>query len=273
MSLVSLVLRIATVHALRGATFAEDRVHDSRIDPQDLVSSDAEPFIIVAVDSVEAGASGRDLLGANGVVQLTLDLAVATRVVVTSKRPDTGDGEEGEEEVEEVVIPHTDAGMEITLDLMVRQIHRALLGANGPWSDLWRRVVTKVEKVQADRGASAEDGVRFATRQIIMSVNTLAEPSFGPAQSFWGDALALLRTETPLQPIADLMEAEIESAEVTSWRRTLGDLGLRSGYSLGGEPLLEEPPEAVTGIGIDDLPGVDAQTIEDALGPDPEEEP
>lgn len=272
MSLVPLILRIATVHALRGATFADGRVHDSMIDAADLVSKNAEPFIVVAVDSSEGAPTGRDLLGVNGSVQLTLDLAVATRVVVVKPKP-PGEEEGEEDETEEhVVIPHTDAGMEITLDLMTRQMARVFVGSQDPWAALWRRIVTKIEKVQADRGASAEDGVRYASRQIILTLNTLAEPSFGPAEDFWRDALALMRTEPPLLPIADLMEAEIESAQILGWRRAMGDLGLGDSYSLGGEPLLEDPPEAVTGISIDDLPGVDAQTIEDALGPDPEEE-
>lgn len=267
MSLVSLVLRIATVHALRGATFADDRVRDSMINPAELIGKEAEPFIIVAVDSAQASVTGRDLLGANGQTQLTLDFAVAARVKVEKAA-------EGEEP-EEVVIPHTDAGMEITLDLMVRQLHRVILASQSPWAALWRALVTSIEKITIDRGAAADQGIRYATRQIILTLNTLAEPSFGPVVGVWENAIALLRTNPNLIDIAKLVESEIETPELHDWQRAMADLGLRSSYSLSGEALLEPPPQPITGANIitdQGVWGMDAEAIEDALGPETETE-
>ena len=266
MSLVSLILRIATVQALRNATFAGGNVHDSKIDPETLVGGAAEPFIIVAIDSADSAPTGRDLLCASGTAQLTLDLAVASRVKVETE----GEGDEPDL----IVIPHADGGMEITLDLMVRQLHRVLCASQGPWPTLWRRIVTKIEKVQADRGASAEDGVRYATRQIILTLNTIAEPSFCAPVGVWADALGLMRDEPLLRDIAKLLEVEIETPELSGWERAVADLGLGGSYSLGGEALLETPPQTVTDIDVQfdsAVWGINEQAIEDALGPEPDQ--
>lgn len=270
MSLVSILLRVSTVRSLRGATFAGDRVHDSMIDPASLLDQEAEPFIVVAVDSSDMQPTGRDLLGASGQTQLTLDMAVASRVRVPREKGGEDD------EPDHIAIPHTDAGMEITLDLMLRQIHRSLLADPGPWPALWRTLVTNVEKLSVDRGASSKDGVRFATRQVIFTLGTIAEPSFGPMTTAWADAIRLMRDDPALGGIAELMEREIEIPSLDGWARAVADLGLRDRYSLGGEALLEAPPEPVREIiaeGDGRVMGVDEQTIEDALGPDQAEKP
>lgn len=269
MSLVSLVLRIATVRVLRGATFAHDRVHDSMIDPASLVEREAAPFIVVAVDGAQGTPTGKDLLGTNYTTQLTLDLGVAAKVVVPKPAGTDDDGP-----TEFLAIAHTDAGMEITLDLMVRQVHRALMAAQGPWADLWRKIVTKVEKAQADRGAASDEGVRYATRQFILAVHTMAEPSFAKAEGVWKEAITLMRGEPDLLAIAELLENEIEKPDLDGWARSVADLGLRDRGALGGEALVEEAPP-ITGATVQfegGAWGVDAESIAEALGPNPEQQ-
>ena len=268
MSLVSLALRTVTTRALRGATYAVNRVYDSMVDPETLIRDEVTPAIVVAVDGSDTQVTGRDILGANAQVQLTIDLVVATKVAVPR-----GQGEDGEP-VEMLAIAHTDAGMETTLDFMVRQIHRALLAHQSPWSTLWSKIVTSISKIQVDRGASAEDGARFATRQIILTLNTLAEPSFGPAVGVWREIIDAMTADPQLAAIAKLLEGEIETPDLNRWQRAVADLGLRDGYSVGGEALLEAPEQELTGVTIE-FPGgsldVNEQSIEDALGPDPNE--
>ncbi len=62
MSLVALVIRIATVRALRGRTFAEELVFDSKINPVNLVSKDEQRnVIVVTTDDDNVDITGRDL--------------------------------------------------------------------------------------------------------------------------------------------------------------------------------------------------------------------
>lgn len=268
MSLVSFALRIATARVLRNATYAGPRVYDSMISPADLLHKEADAFIVVAVDSAERIPEGRDLLGAACSLELTLDAAVASRVTVKTK-----DGEEDEQEF--VSIPHTDGGMEVTLDLMMRQTMRALLTSTSPWAVLWRTLVTKISKVQIDRGASAEKGVRFAARQTVMTLDVIAEPSFGEPEGVWADLLALMRDDAEFADLADILELEIASPALDEWARGMADLGLNSPYSLGGGPLVDPPPQPISGITVrSDGPPmqIDEQTATDALGPAPSDD-
>lgn len=268
MSLVSLALRIATVRLLRGATFANARVHDSMIDPASLLDEDAEPFIVVAVDSDEKEPTGRDLLGASRTTLLVLDMAVASKVTV----PQPTEGEP-----EHVIgIPHTDAGMEVVLDFMMRQVERALLTSANPWSKVWRTLAPKITKVQSDRGAATDKGVRFAARQVVLTLETMAEPSFAAPEGVWGQILSLMREDEKLADLADLLEQEISTPDLEGWARGMADLGLLTDFSLGGDPdpLLPPPPQPVTGATIQFDGGEwteDADTIDDALGPNPDQ--
>lgn len=266
MSLVALALRIATVELLKGATFAQDRVRDSMIDPASLLKADTQPFIIVAVDSTETLPTGRDLLGAPRTVSLTLDVALAGKVVI--ERPP----EEGGGEVEQITVPHTDAGMEVVLDLIGRQIERAFLQDNA-WAKVWRTFAPSIKKVSNDRGAASENGIRYATRQIIVTANAMAEPSFGDVVGVWVDFLALARAKPSLAQIADLIETEITTPTLEGWAKARSDIGLNSQFSFGegSVSLLDPPPQPVTGATVQ-FPGGewndDAGSIDDALGPE-----
>lgn len=271
MSLVSLALRVATVRVLRDATYAGSRVHDSTIDPVSFLETEPEPFIIVAVDSYEGQPTGRDLLGTPKSITLLLDMAVGSKMKV--RREATGEDDD-EPVVENIAIPHTDEGLEVTLDLMARQVHRALLTSASPWAHVWRTLAPKIEKVQSDRGAGNDNGVRFATRQVTLTVSVMHEPSFGKPEGIWTTILDLMNAEPELKLIAELLEAEIATPNLEGWQRAIADLGLRDGYSLGGEPLLEGPPQPVTGATVETNGGswlINEQTIEEALGP--KEEP
>ncbi|MBI1649872.1 hypothetical protein [Hyphomicrobium sulfonivorans] len=264
MNLVGFALRIATVELLRNATLAGDRVRDSMIDPANLLTQDAQPFIVVAIDQSEITPTGRDILGANRTISLTMDVALAGKVSIPA-------GDDGPQD--DVVIPHTDAGMELVLDLIGRQIDRALL-ANGPWAKIWRRFAPAIKKVQVDRGASAENGIRYATRQIIFTLQAIAEPSFGEPEGVWTEFLALMRADAKLARIADLIETEIGSPTLDGWAKAQADLGLNSQFSFGNGtvPLTDAPAPPVTSVDVQ-FPGggwsADAESIDDALGPEP----
>lgn len=281
MSLVALALRIVTVRALRDATLAMGRVYDSTIDPIDnKIVKGENPIIIVATDDDKREIEGRDLLGACRELDLVIELVVAAKVDVPT-------GPQGDPETE-IVVLDTDEGFEVILNLMGRQVDRALLAgktAGTPWSDLWRDIVIKITSYTSKRGAGViEKGRRFTARQIIIQVDTIAEPSFGPIASgtIWHRILTAFRTDTALQKIADLIEAEITTPTLQDWRRAAVDLGLRDlgALRIGLGPAIENPPlneqtpplEEVTVIDPNGQTWVgNAQTIEDALGPEPDD--
>jgi hypothetical protein len=238
MSLVALALRLATVRALRGATLAADRVYDSKIDPIDHDAvNEANPIIIVATDDDDREVEGRDLLGARRKLDLVIELAVAAKTEVQT----------GEATQRSVVVLDADAGFEIVLNLMGRQVDRALLAGASPWSDLWRSVTAKVVKYESRRGAGVvKEGQRFAAHQLILQVDTIAEPSFGPVApgSVWDRILTAMRTDASLMQIADLLQMEITTPTLADWRKAAADLGLRDvgAMSIGLGPAIENPP-------------------------------
>jgi hypothetical protein len=222
MNLTALAVRLCAVHALKGATFAGARVFDSQIVPIDL-SKEVLPTITVAIDDGEMEIEGRDILGGDATLNLIFEIMCASTMTATIP-PEEGGGVE-----EQVVIPHTDAGLEITLNLMGRQIDRALLTPGNGWSDLFRSFVTGFGRVVIRRGASAEKGSRFAAHQLTLPCKTIAEPSFAPIDegSVWAAFLAKCRTVEDLEGIADLIEAEIKTPTLADWQRVASDIGLR----------------------------------------------
>ncbi len=237
MALAALFLRLATVLSLKGRTLAGDRVSDSAIAPIDQRAKDQrKPALVVYSDDFAADqVEGRDLLTGSRSLQISIEIVVADQV------------EQGEEIA--VTIPETDEGLELTLNLIERQILRALQFDAEPWSEIWRGLVARVRKVESLRGAGLKDGVRFAARQLVLTVEPLAEPSFGEeARGTWRKFLDQLELEPGLAELVPLLEAEILGQVVPDWRVAQGLLGL----TLDG----------IRGIGI--APPFDAGPIEGA---------
>jgi hypothetical protein len=257
MSLVPLVLRILTVKALRGQTYAGARVLDSSMDTLDLtVAQGNSPVIVVYSDDEEYSREhGKHaMLAGNRTVDLVIESAVASKV-------------EAQDGTAQVVIPHTDAGMEAVLGLMGRQIVRGLLASGTPWSELWRRCVVNVPKVMIRRGAASEQGVRFAARQMVISCQTLHEPDFGsPVEAglFWADVLAAMAADTDLASLAGVLRQEIENPALTPFERVAAELGISKaevsmlGIGDGAAPLL-------AGVVLDGVE-YDANAVQEAVG-------
>lgn len=201
MSLSRLALRIVTVAALRGRTWAGDAVRDSAIPPLDVAARDERrPFLSVYTDDGQTAPRNGDLLSGLSSFALVIESAV------TAQMEPGGDW----------AIPATDAGMEVSLDLLDRQIRRVLMDPDDPWSRLWRAVVVDVENVRSMRGASNDQGLRFAGRQIEIQVRALADPPPGRiASGVWADLLSSLESEPDYVPLAAALRAEIEGAVPT----------------------------------------------------------
>lgn len=288
MSLVRLALRLCAVKALAGRTYAEDRVLDSSIVGLDsAIRGNPRPVIVVYTDSDDLSITGLDLWApASGARAMVFLLAVASSLA-------TAEGDV------EFFYPPTDAATEFQLDMMERAVAMALLDprTSAPWADLWRRFAVTARRWRSDRGASTEAGVRFAARQIVVDLDTLAEPIPGQAGmtgagAVWTDFLAAVEADPDpafaamAAPIARLVAGD----DLTERERDQMSLGLTYAgrYALGhpvpGEGL--DPadegaePAALTELIIDPAPeapeGTEASTATqpyDTEPPPPDEWP
>ena len=238
MSLARLAMRIATARALRGATLAEGRVHDSAIAPIDqTIAEERQPILIVTTDDHELEVTGRDLFQGNVSCDLVIEAAIAARVEVA-----------GEESI--ITIPHTDEGMELALDLMEHQVMAALIRGRTPWSRVWMKLVPRISRRLSRRGASVEKGVRFAARQIVLSCDLIEAPTDGAAiaaGTAWADLLSVMEEDTDLAPISRMLRSEIEGSPLADWRRAANMLGIHletaNALGLGSVLDLSEDPE------------------------------
>jgi hypothetical protein len=183
MSIIRPILRMCAVAALRERTLAESRVFDSDNTPlADALAQEPEqarPYITVYTDEdTRPAISGRDIYAAERNLSLVLEIGAASAVVM--KRDD------GSNEIA-LQIPATDAGLELSVDIVESQALAALIGhPQSRWGELFRRLVLRIERVQGQRGGSAERGSRWAARQII-------ERALGPATALnWRQAQAWL---------------------------------------------------------------------------------
>jgi hypothetical protein len=239
MSLSRLALRIAAVKALRGKTFAGNMVRDSEIGPIDESVEGAEiPFIVVYTDETDAGDESpneqKSLFATCNEVSLTIEMAVTTRM-----KP----GNESD-----WAIPTTDAGLELTIDALERQIRLALSDPDNEWAEIWRRLVREIKAQKSSRGASATKGVRFAARQIVLTVDVAREPIPGePLSGLWSQFMGLVAADADLAKQKDLI-ASLATGGSTDWAefkkaRAVFGLDRATGAALKIGPLSSIDPD------------------------------
>ncbi len=251
MSLARLAMRIAAARALRGATLAKERVHDSAIAPIDqTIAEERQPILIVTTDDHELEVTGRDLFHGNVSCDLVIEAAIAARVEVA-----------GDESI--ITIPHTDEGMELALDLMEHQVMAALTRERSDWSRVWMKLVPRISRRLSRRGASVEKGVRFAARQIVLTCDLIEAPSDGATitdGTAWADLLGVMGSDADLAPIAVMLRSEIEGTPLADWRRAANMLGIHieTADAIGLGPLLD----------LSSDPGLSAEIVVTG-GPDP----
>lgn len=225
MSLTRTMMRVATIKALAGATLAGDAVFDSAIDPIDQrISVEARPLIVVYTDDEEGEPAGRADLLQGDRVELVIECVVAGRVTIEVQNDDGTTTP-----AVQISLPTTDAGLEITLDLIEAQVIRTLLSAPAPWAVTWRSLAPRVHKHLSRRGASAEQGNRFAVRQLVLTCGLLMDPDRGgevTEASAFGRALARMEADPELIQIATVIRAEAEGQPLADWRRAAARLGV-----------------------------------------------
>ena len=253
MSLARLAMRVAAARAVKGVTLAGDRVFDSAIEPIDLTIADnRQPILVVMTDEHEAIPTGRDLFHTDASCDLIIEAAIASRVEI-----------EGEVTI---TIPHTDEGMELVLDMMEHQVIAALTRERTGWSRVWMKLVPRVKRRLSRRGASAEGGVRFAARQIVLTCDLIEAPTDGAAiaaGSVWADVLSVMEEDETLEAIANLLRLTIEGAEVSDWKRAANMLGIHNATAnaIGLGPVLDEGDDPA-GVGVMVVTGDISETLD-----------
>lgn len=200
-----IALRIATVRALRGKTYAQDKVFDSvnaAID--DVAAEHPTPVIAVYTDGAHYSPGGKSLyaVGGDGRVgsgqqTLTIEIALTQRMVVP-----TEDGQS-----QEVVLPlFLDPALELMLDLIERQVADALMSPaeDDVWADMWNRLALGVDR-SSERGMSQRDGVRFAGRQITLGISLPTDPIPGMVNPLWDHFMTLVAGEPDLAVIVPML--------------------------------------------------------------------
>ena len=128
-SIASMALRLAARRLLEGNTMAGEAVYDSAIAPIDHMVEDGDtaPFIVISSEDEVATIQQREILSGERSIDLVIEIAIAAKVTGTGKPDQEGDPEP------EIVIPATDAGLEISLTLISRQVLHRLFETRGGW--------------------------------------------------------------------------------------------------------------------------------------------
>ncbi|WP_298959049.1 hypothetical protein [uncultured Methylobacterium sp.] len=249
MSLVGLAIRTCLKRALLDATFAEERVYDSLITPLDeLAFEGTKPLIVVSVDDDERRAAKESPRRLDRYLDVVIEMTLAGGIEVV----------EGEARV---LVPHTDAGLELTLDVMAWQVRHALKDPTNPWAELYRTFRGSVRGMVTRRGASTEKGVRFAARQIIITLDPLLDPERGrgaPPEP-WDRLLAKMAADDELAAYAPVLAALLSGSTLPPWQVLQAQLG--------------QTRDVMAALGYDALPGAEAEppatrlTIDTPRGP------
>jgi len=234
-----MAIRICAVHALAGNSFAGENVKDSviaAIDPESHPDED-QPFIAVYTDEQSKSS-----------LVLSLEIGVTARMSQTN---------EAGEDIIVAGIPPTDAGIEMLLDAIERQIHTALADEGNEWAELLGTCFVLEDEVKSVRGASKNNsGERYAGRQILFTGKPLNDPEFGRSlnqNGFWFKFLAKVDTEPSLTEIAGLIRVLLGAdSGVDDWVLAVRALGLSksAANSLGIAPVVGDEMTNIAGSEI-----------------------
>jgi len=239
MSVVRMLTRLTAVAALRGTTWADDRVFDSDNTPLNQVltlNAEAKPYIVVYTDADNrAEINGTDLYGVTRELSLVLEIGVASKI-------------EGETGGETIKTPLTDEGMEIALDMVESQAIAALLGdPQSDWAELLKGFVMRVNRMSGQRGASADRDRRWAARQLAIVCDVIGDqppgvpvPEEHPIRKFI--EVSKEHPEAEMDHAAEICAALAGQAGAPKWEQVQASLGARriGLRAIGLAPLAQE---------------------------------
>lgn len=222
MSLNSLILRNLTVLALIDQTLAGKQVKSSLLVPINEVDRDEDGKVtpVVAVFTDQSRVDSDDVRGL-GMIEADATVTVALEIACFVSAPaEKGEGIE-------TFIPQTDEGMEMTLDLIRRQALAVLQGSNSTWAELWRAFAVKVVKMSDVRGASIENGVRFAARRFEMELKPISDPTpNGDLPELWEKVFTAFEADDRVSAMVPLLRAAAAGEVLPEWRQVQQQLGL-----------------------------------------------
>lgn len=247
--LTRIALRVCVQEALRGATLAGDNVLDSQFTALDLDADGAlrtdqdRPFISVYTDGGRVGAGNGflSLFGDDPTVELVIEAGISAAML--EQDPDSG-----VTSIIGVGLPDTDANMELTLDLMMRQVADALVAPDSLWADLARELLGNVSSIERSRIGQKQNGTRVAAQEVRITAGLLSDPVKGAdlAGSIYAKFLAALTagSDARLRQIKIAFETALSGTAV-DWQLVQRELGLTDGQSaaLGERPLPTAPGE------------------------------
>lgn len=223
MSMVGLALRLSAVRALEnGNTIAGARIFDSAITPiEKMLSEDPHPFVVISTGSETNSPSGRDVDNGDGEIDLIIEIAMTKIARLPS----------GDDYV--VDIFQSDANLELGIAILRRQIMACLFGCGGgAWGDVFRSFAASISSITAISGGSTKEGVRFAGRQIVISIKAMAEPKIGAidAGTVWQKFIQAAEGDATLSCIAPVIRTAIE-AKPLDWPATYTAGAVLAGYT------------------------------------------
>lgn len=245
-SLAALALRLSAMRLLEGQTYA-DRVYDSAIAPIDSMVTQGgkrPAIIVVSTGDENSDHEGIDVLTApNGrMIDLIIEVAIADEIA------------EGG-----ATVPPTDAGLELSLSLISRQIYRALFEAEtpSPWLSVFRGMVAEVTETTSKRGIPEPNGDRFAARQIIMRIHATDEPRFGrQPEGVWAEFVSAVEGDAEMAPLGPVIRASMVGDDLHPADIDRAALGIRPEAAPVVDvgplpPIREQPPLGEVEIGDD----------------------
>lgn len=244
-----IALRIAVQEALRGRTLAGENVLDSQIAALDLDADGSlrtdqdRPFLSVYTDSGTVGAgNGLGMLFGEPSIELVIEAGISAAMVEIDEAT-------GATTIIGVGLPPTDAGMELSLDVMMRQVADALTDPANDWAELVRSLLTDISGIERSRVGQVANGTRLAAHELRIRAGMVQDPVQGAnlaGTTFETFLAALGASEAPhLLAVKANIEAAIGGLGA-DWEAVQRELGLSNGQShaLGLRPLATD--EGVT---------------------------
>jgi hypothetical protein len=254
MSYVRAVIRQCAVAALRKDTWAASNVYDSNNAPlvEGLIQAGATqegrevPYIVVFTDADNHTDVTDGIHASTRNLNLILELGMASAITITT---------EGGPELKQLHFPYTDPSMELFLDIVEAQSLDAVYGdPRSEWGEIIRLLTVRCVRINSPRGGRTEKGVRYAARQVTLTLDVDADPIRGymlnsehPIKRYF--ELARVSEDEELADAATLLESSMSAIAYPSWQQAQAWLGLtrRGVRSLSIAPLADLAPGATIG--------------------------
>lgn len=232
MSLAAFALRVCAVQAITGATLAGAAVVDSPIDMADRAETASTPSIFVFSDleritdietrAIYAGSTKVDLA-------FMIVLPAVFKATIGGVTLDFDDGQ---------------AGAAVAIDILYRQIIRALLDESTIWGRLFCGFAQGIDEAEAHAYVlpvgKAGAQRKLPARAIRLVIDPLNNPPMGEAPSgLWAELVTAMEGDADLAPLAPLIAAAIQGDALPDWRVDALELGdtVRDAIELGYGPL------------------------------------